>query len=135
VAGDDDGDRVAVIGPADGPHGGRLADRPRDLPVARGLAEGDPAERRPDLALERGPLGRQRQLEAGARPGEVLLQLQGGRAEAAVVPAGAGARPGGVRIVVEVQSDQRVARADQGQAADGARDGGEEPGVVVVVHG
>ena len=114
VAGDDDRDRVAVVGAADRARRGGLADRARDVAVAGGLAERDPEQRRPDRLLERGPPGRQPQIEARALAREVLLQLDDRRAQAAIVPGPVRARRG-VRVALEVQADQIVAVADEGQ--------------------
>src|SRR4051795_3982961 len=53
VARDDDRDRVAAVGQADGARGGvGLAEPPRDLAVRRGVAVADREQLAPDRALE-----------------------------------------------------------------------------------
>jgi hypothetical protein len=128
MTGDDDRERVAMIGAADGPGRRRLADRPGDVAVARGLAERDPPQRRPDLSLKRRPPRREPQVEAGAPAREVLLELDDGLAEAAIVPDPVGPRRTR-RVAVEMEPDEVVALADEGQAPHGALHGGEHDGL------
>src|SRR3954447_19517216 len=88
VAGDDDRDLVAAVGPADG--AGDAAELARDVAVGARLAVGDPAQRVPDLELERRAVLGERQREVRALAGEVLVELARDVGEAAVVRAGFG---------------------------------------------
>ena len=75
VAGDDDGDRVAVVGHAYRAAGRRAADLRRDLAVGAGLAIRDRPQGLPHGLLERSAGGRQREGELAARSCEVFGQL------------------------------------------------------------
>src|SRR6185437_17025290 len=75
VAGDDDADRVGAIGEADSTHRRGLADLPRERAIGEGHAAGNAAERRPDLALERGAAGSGRQtLDRRELAGEIGIE-------------------------------------------------------------
>ena len=54
VAGDDDGNRVAVVSPAYGPESLRLSDGPSQVAVGADCAVGDFGKLGPDFLLERG---------------------------------------------------------------------------------
>ena len=75
VAGDDDGDRVAVVGHAYRAAGRRAADLRRDLAVGAGLAVRDRPQGLPHGLLEWSAGGRQREGELAARSCEVFGQL------------------------------------------------------------
>ena len=75
VAGDDDGDGVAAVGGADGAHGLGVVDGVGDGLVAGGVAVADAEKLLPDLALERGAVQGQGQIEAAQVTGEIGGQL------------------------------------------------------------
>ena len=64
VAGDDYGDRVAAVSGADCAHGLGVVDSVGDGLVAGGLAVADAEKLLPDLALKRGAVQGQGQIEA-----------------------------------------------------------------------
>src|SRR5882762_7644166 len=66
VAGNDDRDRIAGVGEAHGARRRGMADAPRDLAVADGLAVGNVLQGAPDEPLERISLHRQRHVERRA---------------------------------------------------------------------
>ena len=81
VAGDDDRDRVAVVGHADGTAGARIADGGGELAIGARLAIGDGAQRRPDPLLKCGAARGERQVECPPRARKVFPQLRLGRVE------------------------------------------------------
>jgi hypothetical protein len=81
VARDDDGERVGAIGEADGAGGVGVAEAGGEGAVGGGFGVGDFAEEGPDLRLERGALGVERDGEVLAGAGEVGLELFGGLGE------------------------------------------------------
>src|SRR5690606_19857997 len=77
MAGDDDRDRVAAVGAADRSRGPGRGEHPRLLAVAAGLAERDPGQRRPGLALELAADCDEPKVELAAVAVEVLAHLHG----------------------------------------------------------
>src|SRR6202011_3283417 len=75
MAGDDHRQWIASVRPANGARAARNADSRGQFAVAERGGEGDPHQGIPDLALKGSPLGRQRQLESGQLPCEILFQL------------------------------------------------------------
>ena len=73
MAGNDNGDRVGPIGPADRAWGG--AGSAGDIGIAPGLARRDSAKRGPDAFLEIRPFGSKRKVESGTLAVEIFLQL------------------------------------------------------------
>ena len=117
VAGHDDGDRVAVVGHADGPRRVGLADAAGQLAVADRLAVGDLRQRVPHPPLELAAGRRQRQREGLALAGEVGPQLGAGGRQGVVVAAPVGRRR---TVVAEREADQRAVAGGQAQRADRA---------------
>src|SRR3954454_9836926 len=113
VAGDDDRDLVAAVGPPDGP--GRAAELGRELPVGPRDAVGDRPQLGPHRELERGAALRERELERGALAREVLVELALDLAEAAVVGPGVGVQavPVGVELGQAVLVGLHVERTDR----------------------
>src|SRR5262245_21773625 len=83
VAGNDDRDRVHGVRAAD--RAGDAAELARELAVGDGLAVGDRDERVPYALLELGAVRVQREVEALAVAGEVLVELRRDVGERAVV--------------------------------------------------
>ena len=77
----DDADRIVTVGQADGTRCVGGAQLGGDLSVRTGLAIGDRQQRGPHPALERRPDQVQLQVELGALPAEVLLELLDGVGE------------------------------------------------------
>src|SRR6185295_6962681 len=75
MAGDDDADRVVVIGEADRARGRGARQAARDLAVGAGGAERDPQELAPDGTLELRALRLERQLEIATGTAQVFGQL------------------------------------------------------------
>jgi hypothetical protein len=125
VAGEDDRDRVAAVGHADGPARAGTAEPGGELPVAGGVAVGDVGEQLPHLPLEAGAAERDGEVEDGEVAGEVGVQLLDRARERRRVGEPVGAEADGVPAVeLEVDGDQRPAVADQQQLPDGGLDDG-----------
>ena len=75
VTGDDDRNRVASVGRADGAHGFGVVDGRGDRAVTCGLAVADAEKLLPDLALKGRAFEGQGQVEAAQRTGEIGSQL------------------------------------------------------------
>ena len=75
VAGDDDGDSIASVRPADRARRPRRADHGGDLAIRTRFAERDRRERAPDPLLEVGAVGRERQVECLAASSEIRVEL------------------------------------------------------------
>ncbi len=122
VAGDDDGDRVAAIGGADGPRGTRPADPPGLLRIADGRAEGDGQERVPGKSLEGCAGHAERQVERRSLAGEVCAQLLD-RARNGALSRRQPAPASGAGAAVperQVEAGQGLAVGGQHELADGA---------------
>jgi hypothetical protein len=118
VAGDDDRDRVAAVGEADGAAGARHAEAGGELAVAGGGAERDRAQRAPHALLERGTAGTDREQVERAR----LAREEGGervadRARNVAVAKRSAQQPPHARLVVGVveRTQRAVAIADHQQ--------------------
>src|SRR5215475_5937290 len=75
VARNDDGDRVATVGEADGPGRARLPDLGSELSVRDGLAVGDIGQCRPDTSLKRCAMQPDGKVEVGQPTGEIGPEL------------------------------------------------------------
>ena len=129
MAGNDDADRVVVVGVADGAHGGGAADAPCHLAVAAGLAIGDALQLLPAETLELGAGQVERQVEGAPRPRQVLGELAARLRERRGVRIGRGVRPGapqpdlGALPVGTVgQPDQTAGANDRDRPAEGVRE-------------
>ena len=71
VTRNDDRDRIGSVGETDGAHRFGIADAPRELSVAGGLAVRDIAQRAPHLLLKRRALRRERNIKRAELAGEV----------------------------------------------------------------
>src|SRR5579872_3746672 len=130
VAGNDDRNRVAAVRQPDGASGARQLDPARDLAVGDGLAEADGLQLSPDAPLERSAAGRQRQVEARERAGEVGIELASRLRERlpirALDPIGADGRAAFVRVHVDagyggaVRGDQQRPDRALDKAVEGA---------------
>src|SRR6478735_1630664 len=96
VAGDDDRDLVAAVGAAD--RAGDAADLAREFAVGARLAVRDPAQRAPDVELERRAVFGERDVEPGPLAREVLVELAREDGEVTVVRAGIGVEAVAVRV-------------------------------------
>src|SRR4051794_25283816 len=121
MAGNDDGDRRAADRAADGADAVGAAEAPRQLGVAHGRAVRDPPELRPDGALEVRAVQLHIELEDGALPGEVLLELLDRSRERRIVAVALVQRRAPTR---EAQRTESGVAGDQGQRADRAVEDG-----------
>ena len=142
----DDRQRVGGAGGADGADGPRAAHELGDLLVGAGGAVVDPGQDALDLLAEAGGQGAvQRQVEAAAGAGEVLLQLDGRLVEPARRLQHAGADPRreggehGVEILaLEGDADQPLRGRGEQERAEGGVERAigdlDEAGVVGLLH-
>ena len=124
VAGDQDGDRVAVVGHAHRPAGVGPSDLAGQLAVGDGLAIGDGEQGVPHQPLKIRPGGGEGQVEAAPLPGKILPQLL--RA-----PLQQGAGGTAQDMISEEKARDSLSAAGKGEEPDGAA----EPQGVTFLHG